>query len=38
MRIEKLGLRMTSGITSKGEAIMIPNATVAQSTIELVAN
>jgi len=33
MRIEKLGLRMTSGITARGEAIMIPNATVAQSTI-----
>ena len=33
MRIEKLGLRMTSGITAKGEEIMIPNATVAQSTI-----
>ena len=33
MRIEKLGLRMTSGITARGEEIMIPNATVAQSTI-----
>jgi len=33
MRIEKLGVRMTSGITHRGEAIMIPNATVAQSTI-----
>ena len=33
MRIEKLGLRMTSGITARGEDIMIPNATVAQSTI-----
>ena len=33
MKIEKLGVRMTSGITAKGEAIMIPNATVAQSTI-----
>ncbi|MGB5552031.1 MAG: mechanosensitive ion channel domain-containing protein [Thermoanaerobaculia bacterium] len=33
MRIEKLGLRMTSAITARGEEIMIPNATVAQSTI-----
>jgi len=33
MRIEKLGLRMTTGITFKGEEIMIPNATVAQSKV-----
>ena len=33
MRIEKLGLRMTSAITARGEEIMMPNATVAQSTI-----
>jgi small-conductance mechanosensitive channel len=34
MRIEKLGVRMTYGTTAKGEAIMIPNATVAQSVIK----
>jgi len=33
MRIDKLGLRMTSGVTGRGEDIMIPNATVAQSTV-----
>ena len=33
LRIEKLGVRMTSGVTAKGEEIMIPNATVTQSTI-----
>ena len=33
MRIAKLGVLQTSGVTAKGEVIMIPNATVAQSTI-----
>lgn len=33
LRIEKLGVRITSGVTSKGEEIMIPNAIVTQSTV-----
>ena len=33
LQIERLGVRSTSGTTGKGEEVMIPNATVAQSTI-----